>query len=63
LQKWLNGLKSKSPPEPEVSKQEAAQGDSMDEQDYVLSELLIALMRKGVLSDDEGKKLLRKLYR
>ena len=66
FQKWLNELKGKSAPEPDVPEQPenvAAQGNSMDEQRYVLSELLLTLIRKGVLSDDEGKAMLRKLYR
>jgi hypothetical protein len=33
------------------------------EQSYVLNELIIALMRKNVLSDLEGKALLQKLLR
>jgi hypothetical protein len=33
------------------------------EQNYVLNELIIALMRKNVLSDLEGKALLQKLLR
>lgn len=33
------------------------------EQNYVLNELIIALMRKNVLSDTEGKALLQKLLR
>jgi hypothetical protein len=34
-----------------------------DERLYVLNELVIALMRKGVLSEGDGKEMLRKLHR
>jgi hypothetical protein len=38
-----------------------AQQAQCQEQNYVLNELIIALMRKNVLSDSEGKGLLQKL--
>ena len=66
FQKWLNELQGKPSPEldvPEQAEKDAARGNSMNEQRYVLGELLLALIRKGVLSDDEGKAMLRKLYR
>lgn len=65
FQKWLNELQGKSSHEPDIAKQTekgAAQRNSINEQDYVLSELIVALIRKGVLSDDEGKAMLRKLF-
>ena len=65
FQKWINGVNGNSSPDldvPEQTEKNAAQGNSENEQDYVLMELLIALMRKGVLSDDEGKAMLQKLY-
>ena len=65
FQKWLNDLRGKSSSESDVSEQtekEAAQGNSMNEIWYVLNELLLVLVRKGVLSDDEGKAMLRKLH-
>src|ERR1035438_3981818 len=55
FQKWLNELQGKSSPEPDIAKQTekgAAQRNSINEQDYVLSELIVGLIRKGVLSDD-----------
>jgi hypothetical protein len=33
-----------------------------EEQQYVLSDLVIALMRKGILKEDEGKDMLAKLH-
>jgi hypothetical protein len=66
FQKWINGIKGISSPELDVLEQienNAIQENSKNEQDYVLIELLIALMRKGILSDAEGKAMLQKLYR
>ncbi|HXN52402.1 MAG TPA: PilZ domain-containing protein [Candidatus Acidoferrum sp.] len=67
LERWLAELSGGARPEPLVVKQEAlSQKATADkapnhEQNYVLSELIIALMRKNVLSDLEGKALLQKL--
>ena len=68
LQKWLAELSGEAHPEPAAAKQEKkpagkANGNSAPhrEQNYVLNELIIALMRKHVLSDAEGKALLQKL--
>ena len=66
FQKWINSINGNSSPElnvPEQTEKGATQGNSKNEQDYVLTELLIALMRKGILSDAEGKAMLQKLYR
>ena len=65
LQNWLREFDGKTP---------AAKGDStqdspimndkgLKEQNFVLKELLIALTRKGVLTETEGKALLGKLNR
>src|ERR1700726_3231135 len=62
FQKWLNEINGNSSPEldvPEQIEKNATQANSNNKQDYVLMELLIALMRKGVLSDDEGKAMLQ----
>jgi hypothetical protein len=67
LQKWLAELSGEVRAEPLIAKEEklsekVAVGNApSNEQNYVLSELIIALMRKNVLSDVEGKALLRKL--
>ena len=66
FQKWLNELAGKSLPEldvPEEAEAGSVLADSTKNQDFVLGELLIALMRKGVLSEAEGKEMLQKLYR
>jgi hypothetical protein len=67
LDRWLAELSGEVRPEPSVAKQEklpekvAADRAPSHEQNYVLNELIIALMRKNVLSDVEGKALLQKL--
>jgi hypothetical protein len=67
LDRWLGELSGEVRPEPLAAKQEtpsakaAADQAPSQEQNYVLNELIIALMRKNVLSDSEGKALLQKL--
>ncbi len=59
-------LSGELPPEsetPEQDKQARAEESLKKEQQYVLNDLIIALMRKGVLSEPEGKAMLRKLRR
>jgi hypothetical protein len=66
LQKWLNELSGRSSPElepPEETEPEAVAANSMKNSDFVMRELLIALIRKGVLSEVEGKAMLQKLRR
>ena len=69
FQKWLNDLSGKSSPEPADAEQSSAQnlsaaaaGDSSRGYDLVLGELILALVRKGVLSEKEGKAMLQKLF-
>jgi hypothetical protein len=47
----------------EQADRKASEKNSKDEQYYVLNELIISLMRKGVLTDAEGKAMLEKLLR
>jgi hypothetical protein len=69
LERWLAELSGEVRPDPLVAEQErpdqkaAADKAPSQEQNYVLNELIIALMRKNVLSDLEGKALLQKLLR
>jgi hypothetical protein len=66
LERWLAELGGTSAPEPEVPEQadrKAPEKNSKNEQYYVLNELIISLMRKGVLTDAEGKAMLEKLSR
>jgi hypothetical protein len=65
FQKWLNefrGVSSLEQTSPEQTQNDAPQENSDNDPRYVLSDLIHALMKKGILSDDEGKAMLRKLY-
>jgi hypothetical protein len=64
FEKWLNELRGVSSLEqtsPEQTQKDAPQENSTSDPRYVLGDLLHALMKKGILSDDEGKAMLRKL--
>lgn len=70
LQRWITELGRTSVSEPEVRMLEpvpevrgAPEKNAKNEQYYVLNELIISLMRKGVLTDAEGKAMLEKLLR
>ncbi len=47
----------------EKDQQSGGNTDSQGEQTYVLNELVIALMRKGVLTEAEGKGMLKRLHK
>lgn len=64
LQKWLGALTGDLPPEMSASESEgpaALKPPSDAEPRFVLNELIITLVRKRVLTEAEGKALLRKL--
>jgi hypothetical protein len=64
LEKWLAELRGEISPEAEALEQDGAgnvEESANGEQSYVLNELIIALMRKRVLTDAEGKAMLQKL--
>ena len=64
LEKWINELSGVLPFEDEESIDglpALASPATGNETSYVLNEVIIALMRKGVLSDGEGKGMLQKL--
>lgn len=74
LEKWLGALSGELAPELHEHEEDtselvvhdtvASRGHSAGaEQGFVLNELIIALMRKHVLSETEGKQLLQKLMR
>lgn len=76
LEKWLGRLSGQLPPELHEHHEHAEEGSGMlvehepvqgaranAEPGFVLNELIIALMRKHVLSESEGKQLLQKLLR
>jgi hypothetical protein len=65
LESWLVGSVScESAPSYELQADEPGTEGRLlkEEQGYVLNELLIKLMRKGVLSEEEGEDMLRKLH-
>jgi hypothetical protein len=64
LEKWLRELSGASSPEDESSEDNSLEPVSVassNESSYVLNEVIIALMRKGILTDVEGKAMLHKL--
>jgi hypothetical protein len=67
LEKWLSELRGEpaaereNPIEPNVAGTAGTAKSRDSEQSYVLNELIVALMRKRVLTDAEGKALLQKL--
>jgi hypothetical protein len=70
LEKWLGKLSGQLPPEfhdeepmAVVSRGPEPEPTANAEPSFVLNELIIALMRKRVLSESEGKQLLQKLMR
>lgn len=66
FQRWILELSGQQPPAlstPEESQPDAPVENGTDEPKYVLSELIIALMRKGILDKTDGNAMLRKLNR
>jgi PilZ domain len=63
LERWLAELSGEVPPEPVGPKKEEARSDGSPDHAvrYVLNELIIVLIRKRVLTDEEGQALLQKL--
>lgn len=66
FQRWMLELNGQKPAEPsavaaEDSQVHASVEGNGSEPQYVLSELIIALMRKGVLDKADGNAMLRKL--
>jgi hypothetical protein len=66
LEKWMAELSGEQQPRPELpqpSDQSCAQQRLGNEEYFVLSELVLELMRQGVLSNSKCEALLRKLNR
>jgi hypothetical protein len=71
LQKWLNELQGVPSTEAEASVSPQASpkpvspspANATSSEHHVLQELLLTLMRKGILSDDEGIAMIKKLPR
>ena len=64
-QKWIDELSGNSSTKLNVLEEDRQSGgniDSQGEQAYVLNEIVIALMRKGVLTEVEGKAMLKRLH-
>ena len=64
LEKWIGELSGASSPDDESPEKDSlwsAPEDFRNESSYVLNEIIIALMRKGILTNGEGKAMLRKL--
>jgi hypothetical protein len=65
-QKWIDELSGNASTQLNVLEEERQSGgniDSQGEQAYILNEIVIALMRKGVLTEVEGKAMLKRLHR
>lgn len=63
---WINQLSGNASPAPDLlgdGQGSGASADLHEEQYYVLNDLVIALMRKGVLTEADGKAMLKRLHR
>jgi len=70
LERWIGEITGDTVPddeepelEPEPQQAATSPASGSSEQSFVLHELLIALMRKGILSETEGKAMMQKLLR
>lgn len=66
LESWLHELSGEAPQETGALEQDErvlSENDLKDEQRYALEELLVLLMRKGLLAEEEGEPILRRLVR
>ena len=66
LTEWIGRLSGELPPgsaafDEEEEVEAAAELRLKDEQQYVLNELIVALMRKGILTEGQGKEMIRRL--
>jgi len=67
LTSWIGQLSGELPPESATFDQEEKEVEApsdlrlKDEQKYVLNELIVALMRKGILTEGQGKEMIRRL--
>jgi hypothetical protein len=65
LEKWIHEVGGEVPPETYALEQDerVLSENNVNEQHYALEELLIVLMRKGLLTEEEGEPILRRLIR
>lgn len=65
-EKWIDEISGNASPAPNLlDREQGSSGgaDSHEEQSYVLNELVIVLMRRGTLTEAEGKGMLKRLLR
>ena len=65
VEKWIAEINNEVPMEFEMEGELNSANEkesSVDEKIFVLNELVIELMRKGILAEDAGKAMLRKLH-
>ena len=66
LEKWFAELRGETQPEPHVladEEQPLYRATAKNEEHYILEELLVLMMRKGVLTEEEGEPILHRLLR
>lgn len=62
FQKWIHEISKNSAPLPDRANEAASAGPHQTDQSPILSELILTLMKKKVLTEPEGKDLLKKLF-
>jgi len=66
LDKWFADLRGETQPEPPVladEEQPLCRATAKSEEHYILEELLVLMMRKGLLAEEEGEPILHRLLR
>ena len=66
LEKWFAELRGEAQPEPDVladEEQPLYWATAKNEEHYILEELLVLMMRKGLLTEEEGEPILHRLLR
>jgi hypothetical protein len=67
FQKWVMEISGQSAPAQDSPAQEASESEPVEEtptfKNFVLSDLIMILMKKNVITEAEGKVLLRKLFK
>jgi hypothetical protein len=66
LEKWFAELRGETRPVPNVladEEQPLYRATAKNEEHYILEELLVLMMRKGLLTEEEGEPILHRLLR
>jgi glyoxylate utilization-related uncharacterized protein len=66
IEKWFAELRGETQPEPQVladEEQPLYRATAKNEEHYILEELLVLMMRKGLLTEEEGEPMLHRLLR